>query len=391
MKKSKVIIPAMALILFSTAASISGTVAWFTASRAFNTTVGDFAVVNTKDNLECVMHAGLGTTESDNIVSVISGKSLTDASFDHLTSDHFIIAPNADGDKVGKKVVLSTATFNDNATTGLQRETDIYSAFTWTMDFRLNMSATATSDVGLFFDAETSRMSKKVSLASGRVIPANTYYKDPTLTEAWSAGALDANSTAYTQNTTKGTSKSIAANEEIPAETYYTDAACTTYRAARGASDENDNLADTVYIKEEIVDTGIGFRIAFVGLTATYSNNRVWADLQSSSNCKHVLGGAAVGADLENAATTDDYDSPYLIDSANVSDPDDLTGARSVFTGSPLCLGYFHPGAGTTVTISFKCVAWFEGTDPHVVNTASTIYDTMTSYMNFKTVTLPAS
>ena len=45
MKKSKIIVPALAIITLSTAASITGTVAWFTANRTASVTVGDMAVV----------------------------------------------------------------------------------------------------------------------------------------------------------------------------------------------------------------------------------------------------------------------------------------------------------------------------------------------------------
>ena len=42
MKKSKIIVPALGLLLLSTAASVSGTVAWFTANRTYNTTISSF-------------------------------------------------------------------------------------------------------------------------------------------------------------------------------------------------------------------------------------------------------------------------------------------------------------------------------------------------------------
>ena len=58
MKKSKVIIPALALMAFSVAASITGTVAWFTANRVATVTAGSFAVVNTTTDLSVTGNRG---------------------------------------------------------------------------------------------------------------------------------------------------------------------------------------------------------------------------------------------------------------------------------------------------------------------------------------------
>ena len=93
MKKSKVLIPALGVLILSTAASVTGTVAWFTASRTYNTTIGDFAVVKTNADLKCTLAAGLGTFKSGDVITLVNENvysELTDASFDHVTSSHDI-------------------------------------------------------------------------------------------------------------------------------------------------------------------------------------------------------------------------------------------------------------------------------------------------------------
>ena len=60
MKKSRIIIPALAMIAFSVAASIAGTVAWFTASRTAQINAGTYAVVKTSAELKCVLSNGVG-------------------------------------------------------------------------------------------------------------------------------------------------------------------------------------------------------------------------------------------------------------------------------------------------------------------------------------------
>ncbi len=392
MKKSKIIVPALAVLLLSTAASVTGTVAWFTANRLFNTTVGEFAVVNTKDNLVCEMGKGLGTDVESNIVSVDSGKVLTDASFDHITEDHYIFAPNADGDKVGKKVALEDADMTTGAN-GLKRDTneEIYSAFTFTMNFKLALSSAAAKDVGLFFKANEAIMAKKVTLPVGFAVGTGIFYSDEKCTTAIEAGFVETSAkTAFTRSTALSYAFQIPENTAIPASTYYTTAACTTYVEARGASGE----AVDVYVKNPYrVDTGLGFRLAFVG-TNSHAETRVWSDFRPISGehlAKHVVGAAAVNGAFATDGKTASYVAPALIDSTNATNPESLTGeVRTTYTGSPLFLGYFDKAqAGTIVSLQYTVVAWFEGTDDNIVNTIDTIYDTMVSYLSFEAINIP--
>ena len=67
MKKSKIIVPALGLLLLSTAASVSGTVAWFTANRTYNNTISTFGVGEIDGNLSVTSVANIaGTTVSNN-------------------------------------------------------------------------------------------------------------------------------------------------------------------------------------------------------------------------------------------------------------------------------------------------------------------------------------
>ena len=51
MKKSKIIIPAAAILALSVGASVTGTVAWFTASNRATVTANDLAVINAQGAL----------------------------------------------------------------------------------------------------------------------------------------------------------------------------------------------------------------------------------------------------------------------------------------------------------------------------------------------------
>jgi len=162
MKKSRIIIPALAMIAFSVAASITGTVAWFTASRTAKIDAGTYAVVKTTSNLTCKVTSGVGTTATDNdpgVNDVIAVDGLlTDGSFDHVGTKHYIYAPDITGGKVGSRYAYNTATAEQ-----LKRGEDsthkaIYTAVTWKMEFSLQFGQ-AGGDIGLYLDLENSSFS----------------------------------------------------------------------------------------------------------------------------------------------------------------------------------------------------------------------------------------
>jgi len=320
MKKSKIIVPALGLLLLSTAASVSGTVAWFTANRTFTTSAGNFAVVKTSTDLICKMSPGVGTAVnnnstidnySDDTITVNSNAKLTDASFDHANKK--IIAPDADGVKVGKVTALDTDPANAaTLATAITRATGtsdvIYSALTWTMDFEVSYVGTGSNN-GLFFDLTGTNF---------------------------------------------------------------------TLSAAAGAN-----------------DGALGFRLAFVPFTSANAGvnvyqtgeARVLARLRNNASpanvCKYISN-PAVG----DALSGTNYASPVLIDSADTTAvPDDNTTNTTTASAMTNYLGKFTAVAEKTVHLQFAVVAWFEGTDPNVVNTADLV-KTVSAALKFQLVTL---
>ena len=152
MKKSRIIIPALAMIAFSVAASITGTVAWFTAQRTAIVNAGTYAVVKTTSDLEVTLGAGVGTSVSNNTVTV-NGK-LTDGSFDHKALN--IYAPNESGTAIATNGTIALA---DATATNLKRgETgtgsavqNVYTAITFDLTFTVTFGA-ANNDVALLMD-----------------------------------------------------------------------------------------------------------------------------------------------------------------------------------------------------------------------------------------------
>lgn len=167
MKKSKIIIPALAIIAFSTAASIAGSVAWFTASRTANISAGTFAVVKTSADLAYKVEEGAATTVSGNTV-VFDGL-LTDGSVNHKTAKAY--TPNESGttystDETKKEIDL-TADTTAEAITALETKLSrgqgkdgattktIYTAATFKVSFTISFGSIDTN-IGLYLNTKLS-------------------------------------------------------------------------------------------------------------------------------------------------------------------------------------------------------------------------------------------
>ena len=309
MKKTKVLIPGLALIAFSTVASIAGSVAWFTANRTATVNAGSYAVVKTNANLEVSLAPGVGTSTSGTTVT-FNGK-LTDGSLNHSTQK--VYTPNADG-------------------TGL--------------------AASPRGEIDL---------NGSYPLASGESL----------------ADLLERGET----------------NDSTPLKIYTAATFDLTFSIKFGSAAGDyglylDNTAD--HSKFEVdgggsAVTATGFRMAFLPKAAS-TNGRatVFADLQSSGNCKYV-------ASTSNFAGTA-YGTNDLIHSGYSTALPDADTARATAIARPDYLGYFAFNANATVNLSYTVVAWFEGTDPNVVNQDVVAnYQTVISTLCFEAVSLKAA
>lgn len=357
MKKSKIIVPALGIILLTTAASVTGTVAWFTANTVYTATMGEFAVVNTKNNLSCTLGNGVGTAadNENNKIDVSSGYKLTDASVDHTDAGVPIIAPDEAGTKVGTKTNLASYV-------GDSRATNVHSAFTWTMTFKMSFSGTADKKMGLFID----------------------------LSKSWTHEVV--NITAADISTAGGS---------ISKTGYYTDAACSEAVAA-------DITAAGKYYRQAPDTTGKGFRIAIVPTnipSGSYGVTKVWAPNQTTAKSNFVDGlavDAALAGTAYSGATTVNSGAGTTLSTGSAaagkvlmssdthdSLPDaDAVASSGALSGYNCYLGYFGPVANASVSLTYTCIAWYEGTDENIVNTDSTVYEVVTSCMEFDVVQL---
>lgn len=147
MKKSKIILPAVALLTISTVAAASSTVAWFTANRTVNVEVSEVAVYNPESNLNVELGAvaNSGATVADKKVTM--PKYMRDGSVDA-----------ANGKVYKKDVVAGTyealadnTYFTDTALiTGETGAQNIYRATSWKMTF--SMVGAAADDYAVLID-----------------------------------------------------------------------------------------------------------------------------------------------------------------------------------------------------------------------------------------------
>ena len=305
MKKSKIIVPALALIAFSMAASITGSVAWFTANRTATINAGTYVVVKTSANLEFTLTGGIGTevdTNSDNTILTQTtpqtgsavGNKLTDGSFDHVGK--MIYTPNA-------AVTAATGTALSSATpANMERATlgdggKVYTAMTFDVAFKVKFASQA-NNVALFLNVHDCAFTAASDPASGQASSSNDSSKGFRM--AFVGSTSDSNST-------------VATRVYAPLQA----AANCTYVDSTAAAD----LTDTT-------------------LSAAYDSN------------DHDL--------IDSAYHTSEHTTSTL--------PQDNASDQSTVEDRVDYLGTFAFAENTEKTLNYKVVIWFEGTDSNVVN-----------------------
>lgn len=271
MKKTKIIIPAMGMLLLSTAASISGSLAWFTANRSVTIETNSFAVESTEGSLTVAATAGTATTvESGVVYAKVDSENikLTDASYD-ITADKLytdIVKDDGTQPSVSSDYALCPDGWAVPTASGIYYGASFNLAFTYT--FRGDLT-----NMDLFFDLNSSVTNNQGTGSA----------EDP-----------------HTYNGFRMAFVAAAGGEKF------------VWAPNRASTDENVNKHLTTGIAETTYSTG---EIAYSDTPKTLYNDGVAA----------------------NATTVN------------------------------------HLGVLTSTvnTLNVKCVVWYEGTDPDVINDAT--------------------
>lgn len=149
MKKSRIIVPALAMLTLSVAASVTGTVAWFTASRTASMTLNNLVAFETSGALSMTLTAGNATVDSE--AKTVTLKAMRDFSY-NVTKN---VGYTALFDSEGKMVTGTREVTNYTAEFGKfgSSSTPVYYANTFSATF----STSANVKSYLFFNNNHSK------------------------------------------------------------------------------------------------------------------------------------------------------------------------------------------------------------------------------------------
>lgn len=278
MKKSKVIIPAMALLLFSTAASVTGTVAWFSSTRTFITSANQFTVKEVEGGLEAVVSGGVGTqaynaagtatatADYGTDAKTIKSKAnclLTHGSFNpDLTADGatnrqaWIINRDSESNDThyaSKGTLKAAETTNSNWVAYTDTEAtpnSYYVAFSWTIKFTYTFNS-ETKNVGLYFNQQASKLT--VTPGTGGAANSNTFsafriaFMPLTASDGDSAAAADAKVRLWCATAPSTEGKNYVYGSSAAHVSTHAD---DDYMACNSAADVSADNDDTRYWKD---------------------------------------------------------------------------------------------------------------------------------------------
>ena len=305
-KKSAVVIPALARIAVTAAASVSGTVAWFTANRSVTVNGSNFNAVAQDGDLSIELgNVLVGVVADGNSVKMADKTSLTDASYDPKSSKLYtkILGENENNETVVtgyEDLGIATETGGVGGTQSNHKwsyvngsdpnQTTVYYGVSWTWKFTYVFKSDA-NDMGLFFNIKDSTI--------------GITNKDS------DEDKKNRNGTEYASTNEVGKGFRLARQAEK--DTNNKNEHQTIVWAPQGG--ENSHVTGTAIANKEAFDTGIFHTVKEIG-----------------------------------ASTATDLDTDYNANNNGYCFLGRLTS--------------------TAADISVKCTAWFEGTDHNVVNDA---------------------
>lgn len=151
MKKSKIIIPAAAILALSVGASVTGTVAWFSASRTVSTTVNNLAAINTSGDLGVeILDEGLVGAKKSSSGDSVELSYLQDASYDAVDDEAYVSTLNNDGSLVTGTRLVAKETYKTVAVT--VDEVTSYQSVYVVNQWQAKFSTSSTATNYLYFD-----------------------------------------------------------------------------------------------------------------------------------------------------------------------------------------------------------------------------------------------
>lgn len=271
MKKTKIILPALGLLLLSTAASVTGTVAWFTSVSTVNSGLNSFAVKRVGGNLAIAIKTaadgatyGVGTALSQSGDSVVyaSQTYLTHGSYDHV--NHLVGKPT--NGAASEFTTFADSTADSGTSPWCVAGADgnkYYYAVTWTLIFTYTYGSDE-AQVNLYFDSAASTVTRtnsdagdlqtykgfRLAFVSGKVAGAS------------SSTDLLGRNVVWAKNQTYDKCKFIDADTTIDNGTYTSAGAYGTANSTASATDLIDSTGMTAISESS---TGSATRTDYLG------------------------------------------------------------------------------------------------------------------------------
>ena len=200
-KKSSVIVPALARIAVTAAASVSGTVAWFTATRTANATGGQFVVGTNEGDLKVSVSNGVGVTNSVDAATAVT--IVTQQTNNELNT---LLDASYNGEKIFTDYEGGATAYKE---VNAQYATDskYYYAFSWDLNFTVDVSK-VTSNYDIFFDVAGSSVTENTAGATASALRVSMGTGTSRIVWAPNSAAADAKS--YVVSTTGTAEYAIA-------------------------------------------------------------------------------------------------------------------------------------------------------------------------------------
>ena len=376
MKKSKLIVPAaLAVMLLSTAASVTGTVAWFTANRAVSVDASEFEVTTTDGNLtveaavlnNCYLDGKtikVGSSTNNLATGAITPKKLTDASVDVVpgaseTACGTVYTKGESFDKNDLPTSFSPVTAANNYNTDT---TDVVLCVSWSLTFTYEFAqSSVTGDTAyLFFDIEKSAMSQIES-------------------------ETDTENTADNKDleSGKGFRIGMASSEHaiVWADLETTNNCNYIYK------DTTDNNKLKPKVAYTVDGNGVVQAPTYNATTKKVETQADWANADNSSKAytstTTLISRLNAANEIQYGSGNNAYDLAKAVNGGIEREQVDQTPAQHDYTTRQDYVGKFVKPASGNPTIVVYCFAWFEGTDPYVVN--ASVLNTMTASLAFYT------
>ena len=314
-KKSKIIVPALALITATTVASVTGTVAWFTANRAITVDASNFVATKLESNLTVETEAGNGTYTSDNATGITTTTQTADNKTTNNKLTHgsynaqnaaagslYVAKVSDDGTKVdsftdlGKEedaldegVTTSSNNWLARSIAGDSETNNIWYGLSWKMTFTLDSTSNTTDyllldPAGSSFTDNSSKDNTTLNGFRIAFMTTDSFFvlgKDSTVTHcpATITNNEDVSQTISYANYTVGTDYQVVGASVTKASDEYSDAQSTALALNKynlGEIDATNGLTVTCVAWYEGSDTAVADKnssgdINMSNITATLS------------------------------------------------------------------------------------------------------------------------